>query len=519
MMEQEQFPTNTPLPAPQPQNPWQPQPVVRKFLPAGKWELIFGAALLVISLLMINSIFFAGFHLGFAIAALLSILCSCGYLLISGCKLTPYSAALLAISLVICASFPRTDDRFTKFVMVCFLFFSTNISLSIIAGKNRFSPGSIRSLSDAFAAFFGLGFGQLPDSCRGLSRTLRSSGSAAQKSTSILLGLGIAVPILLILVPLLVQADAAFEGLLTYLPDFSIGEIIFTAIFGFCFAYLLYTRNTALKHAEVTVRPKRIHKGLSPLTVNTVLVTVCLVYLAYLISQLAYFTGGFAGILPEDYTLAQYARRGFFEMAWLCAINLSVMVLSLSVCAKEQAAPSFTRWLCLFIGVVTLFLVATASAKMLLYIDSYGLTRLRVLTQVVMVFLGLVTIFVCIWLFVPKMPYMKAVLLTALVMGAVVSWVDVDTFVARHNVTTYLEGKAETVDVHYLNALGNGAVPYLDQLTREAPDESVREDARFVLENRWIYESEDFRSWNYVNQKTEKLLAPYQEAREDTPLY
>ena len=76
-----------------------------------------------------------------------------------------------------------------------------------------------------------------------------------------------------------------------------------------------------------------------------------------------------------------------------------------------------------------------------------GLTRLRLLTEVIMVFLAITTVLVAVWLFVPKMPYMKVVLLTALIIGAVVLWADVDTVVARYNVQAYQTKKLETVDV------------------------------------------------------------------------
>ncbi len=471
----------------------------------GKCELIFGVLILCICLLLVNCVFFGGLNLGFAIAYGLCVLCSGAYLLCSGRKPNLYSIILLLLSLVIGSSFARSDDTSVKLVMVCFLFVSTNLGLSLLAGKNRYRTGSICSLTDAFSTLFGLGVGELPASSRGLSNAFRRSGSIGQKSSAILLGLGIAVPVLLVIVPLLVQADAAFEGMLGYLPDFSVGEIIITALFGGCLAFVLYTRNTALQHTEMKPLPAKIRKGMSPLTVNTLLITVCLVYCAYLVSQLAYFTGGFAGVLPEDYTLAQYARRGFFEMAWLCAINLSIIIFSLSLCKKETA-PLFTRLLCLFIGIVTLFFVTAASAKMILYIESFGLTRLRVLTQVVMVFLGIVTALVSVWLFVPKLPYMKAVLITALLIGATVSWADVDTQVAKYNVGAYLSGKMETVDVHYLNSLGHGAVPYIEKLAQRAPDSTIAEDAQMMIDTRWCAALEDFRSWNYVNHTAAKIL-------------
>ena len=493
------------------------KPTGRSF-PTGKRELIFGLLVLCVSLFLVNCIFFGGFHLGFAIAYILCVLCSAVYLLCSGRKPGLYSSALLLLSAVIGASFARSDDSLVKLVMVCFLFISTNLGLSLLAGKNTYAPGGVRSLLDAANTFFSCGFGELPASCRGLGSAFRRSGTVGQKGGAILLGLGIAAPVLLVIIPLLIQADAAFEGLLRQLPEISVPEIFCTVLFGGCLATVLYTRNTALRHLEITAKPVSSGKGISPLTVNTVLITVCFVYCAYLVSQLAYFTGGFAGILPEDYTMAQYARRGFFEMAWLCAVNLALMILSLSLCAKEKTAPLATRFLCLFIGIVTLFLVATASAKMILYIDSYGLTRMRALTQVVMVFLAVVTALVCIWLFVPKLPYMKIILITALVIGAVVSWADVNTQVARYNVDAYLSGKMERVDVDYLNSLGDGVVPYLVTLAERAPEHEIAESAQRCLDDRWTAKAEDFRSWNYVNHIASKILGDPPEAAVDTQM-
>lgn len=185
-----------------------------KIFPVGKQELIFGILIVFVSLFLVNCIFFGGFNLGFAIAYGLCVLCSAGYLLCCGHKPGFYSTVLLLLSLVICAAFARSDDGLVKFVMVCFLFVSTNLGLTLLAGKNRFPSGGVRSLLDAFSSFFGLGVGELPASSRGLNTAFRRSGTIGQKTSAILLGLGIAVPVLLIIVPLLIEADAAFEGML-----------------------------------------------------------------------------------------------------------------------------------------------------------------------------------------------------------------------------------------------------------------------------------------------------------------
>jgi hypothetical protein len=204
--------------------------------------------------------------------------------------------------------------------------------------------------------------------------------------------------------------------------------------------------------------------------------------------------------------MAEYARRGFFEMAALCAINLTIIALAVGLVEKGEKTPLFTRLLCLFIGIVTVFFVITASAKMGMYIGSYGLTRLRVLTEVIMVFLGLATVSVSIWLFVPKMPYMKVILIIALVMGAAVLWADVDTLVAAYNVSAYQAGMLKSVDVAYLTTLSSGAVPYIAELAQTG-----HPDAIFYMDSVELSlpAAFDLRSWNWASWVAQEILSAW----------
>lgn len=484
------------------QVPWQePQ---REPLPAfetGKKELLFGLLLLISALGLCNFTLFGGFNLGFAMGQVACIACAFFYLLASGCAPDWYSGSLLALSVIIAAGFARSDDGFVKFVMFCFLTVSTNLGLCLMAKKNRYRPGSLRTVLDAPGTFFRLGFGKLPEAFHGLGAAFRKSGSAGQKGGAFLLGVFLCIPLLAIMIPLLMSADAAFDGLMGLLPEFDLEELLATVIFGLLLWAVLYTRAVALRKAPAGEAAPRQRKGIHAITVNTVLGAAGLVYLVYLLSQLAYFSGGFAGILPEGYSVAEYARRGFFEMALLSGIDLTVMVFSLGLVRREGSAPLATKLLCLFLGVVTLFLVSTASAKMFLYIGSFGLTSLRVLTQIVMLFMAITTVIICVWLFLPKLPYMKVLLLVALTMGAVTLWVDVDTQVARYNVDAYLSGRLETVDVLYLYQLGDEGIPQLARLMQEATDIGVQSNAKRYLSRAEGNAPEDFREWNYVNQK------------------
>ena len=474
-------------------------------------ELIFGGVILLISILMCNFVFYGGFNIGFALAAIAAVLASWVYLVRSGCRFGRYEKALLVLSLIIAAGFGRSADGFVKFVMLLFLFVAVNLALGLAAGNNLRSPDGAMSILDAFRVFYRLGLGNAGNAGKGVAEGIRQGGAATRRMGAVGTGLLISVPILAVMILLLVNADAAFEGLMDLLPEIRLEEYFSSAFWGALLGWILYSRGVTLHRGSKKEAEGKAKKGINPLTVNTVLTMVCLVYLVYLLSQLAYLSGGLAGILPEGYTLAQYARRGFFEMAWLCVINLGLLCGVMWLIRCEGKLPLLTRMAGAFLGAITIFLVVTASAKMLLYIGSYGLTRLRVLTEVIMLWLAITTVLITIRLFRRNMPYMKAVMLTAMVLGALVFWADVDTLVAKYNVESYRSGTLATVDVDYLDRLGPGAMPYVLELTRDADPEVARKaEALLHRYADYLYiPPQDWRGWNRAYEDAREILTEY----------
>ena len=499
-------PVRIPPPAPRYQ-PYTYTPPPRYVFPFGRRELCFAAALLVLCIALCNCLFYAGAGLGFGLSAAGILVSTYLYLRCCGHKPDRYAALLFILSLLLSVTYPLSDDSTMKLLLALVLLCIPSLAFCLMAGRNRRSPNGVLSLLDAPRALFVFGFGRMAESGRGIIRSCKD-GTVSTRGGSVILGLLIAVPVVAVLVPLLMFADAAFEGLMDLLPELQWHEILTSALLGFFAACIFYTRGAALHHLPETETETKARKGLNAITVNTVLFAVSFVYTVYLVSQLAYFAGGFSGILPEDYTLAEYARRGFFEMGWICTINLGIISLSMGLVTAKDKAPLLTKFLCLFLGAVTLFLVAAASAKMLLYIGSYGLTRLRVLTEVFMLWLAAVTVAVCIWIFRPKIPYMKFTVVLALVLCIGLMVVDVDRQVARYNVRAYQSGKLETVDVSHLSGLSDSAVPYLLELTKDA-DTALANQARNTLHNKakafaqWEF---DLRSWNLPEARARKLL-------------
>ena len=503
-MEQPNIPQTPPVYQPYVYPPRKP-PVT---FPTGKGELLFGLWTLAFSLLLCNSLFFAGAGLGFGLAVLALLGGTWYYLRRRGHRFGWYEMALVGLCTLIAAGFLVSDDGMTKFCMVLLLMTVPSLGFCIAAGQNRYRTAGFLSLLDSPRTTFGLGVGCMGEMGRGIRAAFRTAGTLGKNTGAVGLGLVAAIPVVAIMIPLLMSADAAFQGLLELLPEFQVEEALVTAILGCCMGIVLYTRGVALHHNPKSEAAPKPIKGIHPLTVNTILLAVTAVYLAYLASQLAYFVGGFSGILPEDFTLAEYARRGFFEMGELVAINLAIIALAVGLVKKESGTSGLTRILCLFIGLISVFLVCTASAKMFMYIGSYGLTRARVVTEVFMLWLAVTTVLVCIWLFREKLPYMKLSLVLGLVLCAVFFWADVDARVAQHNVRAYQTGRLETVDVLYLSTLSSGAVPYLQELTEDS-NPNIAEKADDALTDYYVYSAGDLRSWNWTAWRAQKILEDY----------
>lgn len=97
-------------------------------------------------------------------------------------------------------------------------------------------------------------------------------------------------------------------------------------------------------------------------------------YLLFFYLQGAYLFGAFFRELPYGYTVSAYARRGFFELCKLTVLNFALlwMVTRMSsACTKPVKAAS------LVLLAENMIFAVIAFSKLMLYIDCFGFTPLR----------------------------------------------------------------------------------------------------------------------------------------------
>lgn len=453
--------------------------------PAGRRELGYALGLVGLSVFTVNSVLNGGFRLGFALGVSGILLLTVWYLA-EHLRFCISGGFYLLASLGMAGCFGWSQDGAVKFFLLFLMLLAWYWGLTLMTGRSSRDPGGVTDLLDVGFTALLLPFQDMSGTLRGLSYRQTLEGMARRKTGGVLLGGALAIPVLAVVLPLLISSDAAFEGLMARTVFADLGELLLSLGFGAALFVPIFSRGVSLRRS-VPEEKKEVqpYEGrASAITVGTLLGIVSFFYGLYLLSQLAYFFSAFSGILPEGFTSAQYARRGFFEMCALCAINLGLVALACGlVRRKEGRVPLSTRLLSLFVCLFCLVLVAASGSKMALYIGNFGLTRLRVLTSVFMVCLGAGVICVGIWLMKPGFPYMKVIPVVVLLAAILTGWADVDTQVARYNVEAYRSGVLAQVDLDTLANLSGGATPYLACLLEDS-DPEVAQGALEILADR-----------------------------------
>lgn len=317
-----------------------------------------------------------------------------------------------------------------------------------------------------------------------------SSGKAILK---ILIGAAIAINPTVIVLALL-SYDKDFTKLLGQIFDLNFANV-FSCIVSLIFAipigmyifgtFVSSSRNRCenVLKAETCKRVVGSLKIAPPLTVIASVMPLIFIYVIFFISQWKYYVSAFLGNLPDDFSYAEYAREGFFQLCTVSAINFVVILfITLFMQKKKKSHTAALRVLTVVYSLLTLILMATAVSKMIMYINYYGLTQKRVYATWFMVLLALLFIIVALRQFIPKMKAVAISVAVCVVLFCGLCLPNVDSFIAKYNVDRYIDGTLKEVDIAAMEELEDSAIPELVRLA-EYLDEKNGTDIKTVDEN------------------------------------
>lgn len=298
-------------------------------------------------------------------------------------------------------------------------------------------------------------------------RGLRERFGGARRKVGVgLRALVAAAVLLLVFGALFAAADAAFASLLgDLMPDASVtGGPWRVLLLAFGLVGALAVAHTAAAPAQwdrVVVpagRPRNRVEWALPLILLVVL------FAAFNAVQLAVLFGGYDAVLDKTgQTYAQYARQGFWQLLLVTLLTLLVVVFALRWAPRGEAGDrNLVRGVLGTLCALALVVVASAVRRMDMYVEAYGLTRLRVSVVAGELWLGLVIVLIMaagVW----GARWLPRVVAASAAAGVLAfGLMSPDGLVAERNVQRYADtGK---FDLDYARTLSADAVPALDKL-------------------------------------------------------
>jgi hypothetical protein len=334
-------------------------------------------------------------------------------------------------------------------------------------------------------------------------RSVLSFGSVAR-------GLVMAVPAGIVFGGLLGSADPAFgemlRGLVAVDPKLLAGHAL--GLTGAAWVAAALLRGGLPGAAGGVSAPSRPPlRGLGVIEIGMTLGLVDLLFAGFVVFQLPYLFGGSAWVeRTAGVTLAEYARRGFFELVMVAAL-----VLPLLLACNARLAPEDPRARRLFrslAGVQLLLVFAIIGSgmhRMALYQREFGLTSDRFFASAFMTGLAVT----CLWFMVTVLrgrPFLfaRGVLLAWGAWLGLLNVVNPDRVIVETNIRRHAAG--QTLDVYYLTRLSADAVPALVAHLPRLP-EADRQIIRSELERRHDLYSGDLRDWHYGRARARRARA------------
>jgi len=435
-------------------------------------------------------------------------------------RVTPETRWLALTALLLGLAFARRDSR----ALAAFDLLALVATLGLLAATLRGVRLARLDAADqayqvaAAAAYACIGALPLLGRVARWAQEPRSAGFS--RARAVLLGAGIATPVLVGFGILFASADPVFgkalHGLFTIDPGVAASHAVLVTFFtGISAGYLSWT---ILGSPAIPPRiPVALRSGVGTLPVLTALTLTVGLFALFVAFQAGELFGGNAWIARvAGPSYAAYARSGFFELLAVAALVLPLLIGADRALGTHRGSSgawfrALARTLLALLGVVVL----SALNRMRLYVAAYGLSEVRLYATAAMAYVA----FLACWLggttirrrrrrFAPGALVAGYVALTGLHV------LNPDALVVRVNLS---RATIRPFDAAYATSLSADAIPaLLAGLPRL--DAATRCQVEQRLRRRWLRIDESRHDWRSANwaSLTETRLArhwtgiPYQ---------
>ena len=259
-------------------------------------------------------------------------------------------------------------------------------------------------------------------------------------------GIVITIPLFVVVFAMLSSADVVFRNFADGIFEgFSLSVIISIGFrIGFMFVVTYSVMCYAVK--KELIEEVSDKKNMEPLIAIPMALIMTMLYLVFSVIQIVYlFMGNME--LPDGYTYAEYAREGFFQLLAVSILNLIIVL----VCLCYFKPNKLLKGILAVMSICTFIMIASSALRMIIYIQYYYLTFLRILVLWSLVVLALVFIGVMIYIFTDTFPLFRYSMVVVTCLYIVLAFAKPDYWIAKVNV----EGSKETRSVFFKGEVYN----------------------------------------------------------------
>ena len=243
---------------------------------------------------------------------------------------------------------------------------------------------------------------------------------------------------------------------------------------------------------------------------------VNLLFGAFVLVQFVYLFGGRVNVTLEDFTYAEYARRGFFELVTVAVMTMALLLSADRITVRDGKRENWLfRVLSIMVIVFVSVMLLSAARRMALYTDAFGLTRLRLWVSVFMAWMAVLFVVLVLSLFrVRKHVFSLGLVLVAMGYLTTLNLMVPDARIAAYNLGRVGNTDVE-LDVCYIDTLSADAIPVILDYYENSDDETTRERLAQVLRREPLMFMDTDASvfaYNRARARADRLLNPYEAA-------
>ena len=286
---------------------------------------------------------------------------------------------------------------------------------------------------------------------------------------NVLIGLIIAIPLVILVLSLLSDADIIFANAVALERWFKVTDTLTFILLVVFIYFLLYSFMVAVEE-KMDEKKEKIREGTDAVIAMTFTSILLVIYAIFSFIQIfALFLEKMQ--LPDGYSYAEYAREGFFQLLAICILNMFLVL----ICIKIFKEHKILKLILMGISICTYIIILSSAFRMVMYVREYQLTFLRVFVFWVLGTLAILMFGLILRIFKQKFPSFRYTMVVVTVCYLIFAFMKPDYIIAKYNLNHMVQKAEESdqdiyfyQDMEYIFSLSADIMPALKDYIEES---------------------------------------------------